>query len=101
MEMGREMKTETELEQLIAERWAYVVELLCVHGESTPNIERCAFHFKTAFQQGYLAAKENAGLLTKAAACKAIDEEQINWGGYNDTVDIMAGPPAVDLRWER
>lgn len=46
-------------EELAAQHWSYISSLLDAHGEHAPNIDKVAFHYKTAFIHGYKHAEED------------------------------------------
>jgi pantothenate kinase len=44
--------------QLAEQHWSYVESVLKSHGESAEIMEKCGFHYKTAFLHGYKHAIE-------------------------------------------
>ena len=56
------------MNELVAQHWNYIEDLLVAHGENVGNIDIARFHYKEAFRHGYKHAYEdcyqdNAGMI--------------------------------------
>lgn len=55
----KRIELKSEAQKLADEHWAYVEDLLIIHGESPESINKYGFHYKSAFIHGYKHAKED------------------------------------------
>jgi PP-loop superfamily ATP-utilizing enzyme len=56
-----EVKPKSDPKELAYAHWGYVRELLEAHEETDAVIERCGFHYVSAFLHGYKHALEDIG----------------------------------------
>lgn len=53
------METDAKIIELSEKHWSYINELLLAHGEKIRTIDKCKFHYISAFIHGWKHAKED------------------------------------------